>query len=353
MPGSLSFETRPGFVLVIMRRFSIISHIGIVVSTLAILLSSGCEKQQDIEIIRAISMLPRQTEYTRDFEKWIAELNRDAQGRFRVIFVGGPEAIPTFEQADALRTGVVHMMFGPATYYIGMVPEVEAMFSSNLAPMQTRANGGIALMDQIHREKLNARYLARTMYIEFHIFTRERPSINHLGVPDMNGESLRGGPVWRDFITSLNANFVNVAAPDVYMALERNMIQGVGWPIVGLADASWHQHLGYRIDPGVFSSDVGITFNDEKWQALPEDIRTSIESAAIEYEKESYHRFRRLTEGLDEDLQSLGMQVIKLSGESESRYRELANDVIWSRLRQRSPKHYRELRQKFFREPGE
>ena len=336
-----------------MRRVSIISHIGIVVSTLVILLLSGCEKQQDVEIIRAISMLPRQTEYTRDFENWIASLNRDAQGRFKVIFVGGPEAIPTFEQADALRTGVVHMMFGPATYYIGMVPEVEALFSSNLTPMQTRANGGIALMDQIHREKLAARYLARTMYIEFHIFTRERPSINQLGVPDMEGGSLRGGPVWRDFITSLNANFVNVAAPDVYMALERNMIQGVGWPIVGLADASWHQHLGYRIDPGVFSSDVGIIFNNEKWQALPANIRATIEAAAIDYEKESYYRFRRLTKELDKDLQGMGMEVVKLSGDSEHRYRELANDVIWSRLRQRSPGHYQALRQKFFREQGE
>ena len=28
-----------------------------------------------------------------------------------------------------------------------------------------------------------------------------------------------------------------LAAPDIYMALERNMIQGIGWPIIGLHDA--------------------------------------------------------------------------------------------------------------------
>ena len=333
-----------------MRLESVISKIHLLLLVLAVFLLTACEKQRDMEIIRAISMLPRQTEYTRDFENWIAELNRRADGKFRVIFVGGPEAIPTFEQADALRTGVVHMMFGPATYYIGLVPEVEALFSSNLTPMQTRANGGIDLMDQIHREKLNAHYLARALYIEFHIFTRERPALNSLGVPDLNGESLRGGPVWRDFIGRLNANFVNVAAPDVYMALERNMIQGVGWPIVGLADVSWHQHLQYRIDPGVFSSDVGVIFNHNKWQALSPEIRKTLETAAVEYEKESFHRFRGLTDKLDLELRSLGMQVVKLSGESEQKYRALANEVIWSRLQQRSPKHYEALRKKFLKE---
>ncbi|MCZ6527042.1 MAG: hypothetical protein O6928_10920, partial [Gammaproteobacteria bacterium] len=66
----------------------------------AMLMVVACDQQSDIEIIRAISMLPRQTDYTRDFEQWIKEVNKSGQGNFKIIFVGGPEAIPTFEQAD-------------------------------------------------------------------------------------------------------------------------------------------------------------------------------------------------------------------------------------------------------------
>jgi len=333
-----------------MRHVPVKTHISKMLLAFAIVLSGACGDQQDIEIIRAISMLPRQTDYTRDFEKWIDELNALGQGEFRVIFVGGPEAIPTFEQADAVRTGVVHMVFGPATYYMGLLPEVEALFASNLTPMQTRENGRVDLMDRIHQQALGTRYLARAMYIKFHIFTRKRPLLDEQGMPDLRKMNVRGGPVWRDFITGLGADYVNVAAPDVYMALERNMIQGVGWPIVGLADASWHQHLEYRIDPGVFSSDVGIIFNSEKWAIMPEDVRSILKKAVVEYETGSFRRFRALTQKLDRRLRETGMQVIELDPEGERRYRRLANDVIWDRLNQRAPENYNELRDRFYRE---
>ena len=315
----------------------------------SILTLCACSQQSDIEIIRAISMLPRQTDYTRDFEQWIKQVNEQGEGRFRIIFVGGPEAIPTFEQADAVRTGVVHMVFGPATYYMGLLPEVEALFASNLSPRETRRNGGIKLMDRIHREKLDVRYLARSMFIEFHVFTREKPPLDADGVPDLSANLIRGGPVWRDFINSLGAQFVNVAAPDIYMALERNMIQGVGWPIVGLEDSSWHQHLKYRIDPGVFSSDVGLIFNQDRWERLPADVQDVLHKAAIDYETSSYERFKKLSGALDESMRQLGMEIVTLDGNGERNYRRLAHDVIWQRLRKRSPEYYPELLAKFYR----
>jgi TRAP-type transport system periplasmic protein len=311
---------------------------------------TSCTQQSDIEIIRAISMLPKQTDYTRDFEQWIKEVNKLGEGKFKIIFVGGPEAIPTFEQADAVRTGVVHMVFGPATYYIGLLPEVEALFASNLTPLETRENGGIELMDRIHQEKLNVRYLARALFIEFHLFTRTRPNLDADGVPDLSSNLIRGGPVWRDFISSLGAAYANVAAPDVYMALERNMIQGVGWPIIGLEDASWQQHLKYRIDPGVFSSDVGIIFNKDRWEQLPTDIKAILSTATIEYEVESYKRFQKLTQSMDVSMRSSGMEIIALNDSGERKYRALANKVIWERLQLRAPTNYEELRSKFYRQ---
>ena len=280
---------------------------------------------------------------------WIKQVNELGEGEFKIIFVGGPEAIPTFEQADAVRTGVVHMVFGPATYYIGLLPEAEALFASNLPPWETRNNGGIELMDRIHQQKLNVRFLARALFIEFHIFTRKQPLLNADGIPDLRSNLIHGGPVWRDFISNLGAQFVNIAAPDIYMALERNMIQGVGWPIVGLEDASWRQHLGYRIDPGVFSSDVGIIFNRDKWEQLPLHVRDVLYGAAVEYETSSYHRFQELTRDQDESMRQFDMNIVALDESGEKKYRKLANDVIWQRIRKRSPEYYPELLDKFYR----
>jgi len=307
----------------------------------------GCARQSEVEIIRAISMLPRQTEYTRHFEAWIKSINEQSEGRFRIIFAGGPEVIPTFEQADAVRSGVVHMVYGPATYYIGLLPEVEALFASNLTPMQTRSNGGIDLLDRIHREKMGLRYLARAAFIEFHLFTRGEPQLDEMGLPAFQRELIRGGPVWRDFIKRLGAKYVNMAGPDVYMALERNIIQGIGWPIIGLADASWDQHLSYRIDPGVFSSDLSIIFNEEHWNRLSAATQHILQREVKRYERDSYSDFLELTRKLDRDMRASGMSITKLDNQGAQSYRDLATAVIWDRLAKRAPEYYAVLRQKF------
>jgi TRAP-type transport system periplasmic protein len=311
---------------------------------------AGCEKHSDIEIIRAISLIPTQTDYAMDFRNWIEKVNERGEGKFKIIYVGGPEAVPTFAQADAVRNGVVHMVFGPATYYVGLLPEVEALFASNVPPWETRENGGVALMDKIHLERLKVRYLARATFIEFHLFTREHPRLQENGIPDLSQLLIRGGPSWRSFITSLQATYVNIAAPDIYTALERNMIDGVSWPLVGLADSSWDKHLSYRIDPGVFSSDVGLVFNAEKWGQLSESTRSILHDAALEYEINSYHRFKQLTDELDQSMREGGMQIVTLKDESAKRYQDLAADVLWQRLKERAPKYYDELHAKFYKE---
>ena len=52
----------------------------------------ACSQQSNVEIIRAVSMLPRQTDYTRDFEQWIKQVNKLGEGKFKIIFFGGPGA---------------------------------------------------------------------------------------------------------------------------------------------------------------------------------------------------------------------------------------------------------------------
>ena len=314
------------------------------------LLISGCSNDSDVVQIRAISSVPTETPYTRDFAAWIKAVNARAAGRFKIILVGGPEVIPTYEQADAVRTGVVHMVFGPGTYYLGHVPEIEALFASNLPPWETRANGGVALLDRLHRAKLGVTYLARTHFIAFHIFTRHAPGLSDAGVPDLSQRRIRGGPVWRDFITSLGAVFVNVPAPDIYTALERGMIDGISWPVVGLQDFSWDKHIKYRVDPGVYSSDMGIIFNARRWDALPADVRELLSEAVIDYERVSYERFLALSTEAAVQLQQDGMQTVSLADTGESAYRQLAFDVIWDRLKTRAPENYAELKRIFYRD---
>ena len=212
--------------------------------------SGGLGPASAQETLRALSMQPTAVTYTQSFLKFIDKVNAAGQGVVQIEFVGGPEAIPTFDQPEAVREGVIDMIYGPGSYYAGIVPETDALVGSNLTPMEKRANGGIDLLNQIHQEKMNAYYLGHPDGgIQFHIYMTKEPQLKDDGLPDMSGIKLRGAPIYREFFADyLGATFVQVNVPEVYTALERGTMDGLGWP----RSASW-------TSPGTTSSSTGST----------------------------------------------------------------------------------------------
>ena len=304
------------------------------------------------ETLRALSMLPKPVTYTQNFLEFIDEVNEAGHGVVRIEFVGGPEAIPTFDQPEAVRAGVIDMIYGPGSYYPGIVPETDALVGSNVTPMEKRANGGIDLLNRIHQEKMNVYYLGHPDGgIQFHVYMTEEPQLKDDGLPDMSGVKLRGAPIYREFFTDyLGATFVQVNIPEVYTALERGTVDGLGWPSIGVMDLSWDNFLKYRIDPGYFQTDLSILVNLDKWKALSDQAKRILQETAIAWEEESYDQLQALRAEEDAEMKQRGMQVVELPPAAAEAYLAAAYEEAWNRLRERDPTHYDELRAKFFQE---
>ena len=312
----------------------------------------GVDQASAEETLRALSMMPKPVTYTQSFLKFIDKVNAAGQGVVQIEFVGGPEAIPTFDQPEAVRTGVIDMIYGPGSYYPGLVPETDALVGSNVTPMAQRQNGGIELLNQIHQEKMNVHYLGHPDGgIQFHIYLIKQPQLNDDGLPDMSGIKLRGAPIYREFFTDyLGATFVQVNVPEVYTALERGTVDGLGWPSIGVMDLSWDNFLKYRIDPGYFQTDLSILVNLDKWNALSDQAKQILQDTAIEWEQESYEQLQALRAEEDAEMRKRGMQVVELPPDAARAYLQAAYDEAWRRLKERDPTHYDELRARFFKE---
>jgi TRAP-type C4-dicarboxylate transport system substrate-binding protein len=312
--------------------------------------ASGAAQAQ--ETLRALSMLPKPVVYTQNFLKFIDKVNQAGQDVIQIEFVGGPEAIPTFDQPEAVREGVIDMIYGPGSYYPGIVPETDALVGSNVTPAAKRANGGIDLLNQIHQEKMNVYYLGSPDGgIQFHIYMTSEPRLKDDGLPDMSGVKLRGAPIYREFFTDyLGATFVQVNVPEVYTALERGTVDGLGWPSIGVMDLSWDNFLKYRIDPGYFQTDLSILVNLDKWNSLSEEAKQILQDTAIAWEQESYELLQAQRKQEDAELKKRGMQVVELPPEAAEAYLNAAYDEAWNRLKERDPTHYDALRAKFFKE---
>jgi len=111
------------------------------------------------DTISAVHAFPETLIYTQSFLSFVDKVNEAGEGVVQIEVRGGPEAIGMMQQPDAVRDGIVDMVYTPGSFYGGAVPEKDAMVASNLTAVETRENGGTELMDQIHQEKMGVKYL--------------------------------------------------------------------------------------------------------------------------------------------------------------------------------------------------
>lgn len=300
------------------------------------------------EVLRAIMAFPDTVDFTKSFLRFADKVNRAGRGVVRIQVIGGPEAIPRTEQPDAVRRGIVDMHYGPASYYLGLVPEGDALVGSNLSPMETRANGGLDLLRAIYREKLNVYVLGHfDGGVGFHIYLRIPPGRNAAGGIDLSAVTMRSQPIYREFFRALGARTISVPVGDAFTALERGIVDGTGWVQINLSTFGWDKFLRYRVDPPFFQSELLAIVNHDRWDNLSVAARELLERTAIEYESESYRYFQELIAREDQRQRDGGMTVITLEGAARRAYLARAYGHPWSRLRDRDPAHVDELRSKF------
>ena len=287
------------------------------------------------EVLTAVHAFPTTLVYTQSFLQFVERVNERGAGVVRIDVRGGPEAIGSFQQADAVRDGVVDMAYSPGSFYAGALPEKDALVTSNRTAAEARANGGIDLINEIHQARMGVYYLGWfDSGVCYNLWTVNEPQFDANGNLAMTDVRLRGNPVYNAFFTTyLGAQVIDLPTGEVFAALENGIVNATGWTQIGLIDLRWNQFVNYRVEPCFFSTDLGVIINLERWNALSPEAQAILQEVAIEHEissAESHQarrddEFARLAEG--------GMTAVTLEGEAAANYLRGARTETWNRMR--------------------
>ncbi len=297
------------------------------------LIGTAAQAQQTLTAVHAF---PETLIYTQSFLSFVDKVNAAGEGVIEIEVRGGPEAIGMFQQPDAVRDGIVDMVYTPGSFYAGALPEKDALVASNLTAIETRENGGIALIDEIHQEKMGVKYLGWfDSGVCYNLWTRDAPSFDDAGNLEVEGLKLRGNAVYNAFFTNyLGAQVIDLPTGEVYAALQRGVVDATGWTQIGLIDLKWNEFLNYRIEPCFFSTDLGVIVNLDSWNALSPEAQTILQDVAIQHEIDSVNALRAKR---DEDFAALaeqGMEVVSLEGEAKANYLLAAREKTWERMKE-------------------
>jgi TRAP-type C4-dicarboxylate transport system substrate-binding protein len=288
--------------------------------------------------LRGANFLPSNQSFGIPFKRWADETNRRGKGVLQIDVVG-PEAIPTPEQPNAVKTGVVDLHSGPPTFYRGTLIESEVLSLAEISVPEMKKNGAWDYLNKLHAEKMNVMLL--TGYgdsVRFHIYT-SRPAEGTKEKP-LQGLTLRVQPIYKAFFESAGAKTVVIAPTEVYTALERNMVHGYGWPLWGIKDMGWLKHTKYRYDPGFFNVSGNIMINLDRWKALGKPQQDLLHQMSSWLDEE-WPKWRAEQEKIEEQIQKdAGIQVVNLGPE----LRKFAHDAFWGELERASPQHVPHLK---------
>ncbi len=269
----------------------------------------------------------------------IADVNARGKGVLQLQYIGGPEAIPPAEQLSALQRGVFDVFIGAASYYDGQVPETGALNASNKTAMALRAGGALDLLNKAYNAKANAQYLGYFgSGYTFHIFLKAEPKRAASGAIDMKGLKIRGASIYRPFYDTQGITTVNVQVPEMYSALERGVIEGIGFPLLGLTGLGWDKQVRYRVFPPFWQGDISVIANLDAWRKLDPKAKAMLQNAVIEAEKKAHAYFQAESRDEEKKLLAAGMKDVQPSAEEGRKYAAAAFNSLWEQLGKRLSK---------------
>ena len=314
---------------------------------LATTILAGASASAEERTLRAGTFLPQRGVWHEPFQNFVDRVNEEGEGLVQIEVVVDPAAMSPFQMGEALANGVVDMLNISGAFYTNLVPEADATKLFNVPIKELRENGAIDLLNEIHREKMNAHFLTRWGEgIPYHIYTNSK-----LEIPSLDGLDMRGTPLYRPYLEALGANIVQMTGSEIYPAMEAGVVDGYAWPLWGVGDLGLLEVTDYRLDPGFYSAEISLLINAEVWDSLSDEQRAFLNEQVLAFETRFVDIQDEITAGEKKLQEEAGIEVVTFDKAENLMLRKLADEKGWATVIANAPETGTRLKELTYREP--
>jgi TRAP-type C4-dicarboxylate transport system substrate-binding protein len=293
-------------------------------------------------VLKAVTAFPRNHLNNDPVPIFIDKVNKRAEGKLKIDWVGGPEVIKSFDQVLALKAGTIDMdLYYPFGYMKPVMPEAWCEGLSQLAAWEERKSGAFELWNEIFKKRVHAKYIGKFhSLIPFTVFTNKKIE----KIEDFKGMKIRVMPLYIPFIKALGAAPVTTPPTEIYTSMERGVVDGFMWPDVGMTSFGLQEVTKYSIVPGVFQMEPATMINLDKWNKIPKDVQNIIMDVMKDMEYIASMRNFMIRDKEHRDREEAGMKTIQLPPDVAAKFVEIAYDKTWEFVTQGAPEYAPRLR---------
>ena len=300
--------------------------------TFSMLYRNAVAAERKPTVLKAACFLPKNNPLSFMTVEWVNRVNNTFPREIKIEYLGGPEIIPSVEQVEALRKGIIDINFNVGSYYAPQGAEFNTFQLTKISPLEERKSGFYEFMVKAH-EKIGAMYLGRWLHGAFYMYLKE--PVKTLG--EIKGKKIRTGPLYVFFLKKLGAAPVSIKPSDVYTSLQRGLVEGFCWPILGARDQGWIEAAKYVLDHPFYEGDGTILINQKRWAALPGSIRDKILKMMPDFEKDMVKHYDDVIAEEKDLMTKAGVKFIKLDSKEAEKYVDMAYDAWWEFMMTKVP----------------
>jgi TRAP-type C4-dicarboxylate transport system substrate-binding protein len=314
----------------------------VLVSIIAVLSFAECRAEP--VVLKTVTAWQSNYFDSAEFLKAVDAINKRAEGKFLIQYLGGPEVVPVRQLGQALRDGVVDIAFQAMSYSEGLEPAVQYGMYSPFSPWQERENGTLDFWNKIYAKKLNAFCLGRYAWgKQFNILLGKKKVTK----PDLTGFKIRSSPVAEPIIKKLGGVRVGTSMEELYAAMDRGVVDGYITPLLGIRDLGLQEVTKSVIDHPFWYTETRAIINLQKWQSLPPDLRKFIQGLFIQEEKPSATRVVNAIDKEKVELKKAGIQFVQFTPADAKTFYNVVWEAAWEYGRKNAPEYENDFRKLF------
>lgn len=295
------------------------------------------------QTLKLVSVFPTNHVYTRDVVPMWIDMVESEIDNIEIDWIGSEETIPVTEQFGAVQTGIADIGFNFAAYYGNEVPEAEFKSLSPFTPTEERENGFFDYLSGEY-EDAGVVYLGRWLSpFPFYFWSNNEVS----SIEDFKGLTVRSNPVYHKPLEALNASPVAIVPSEIYTSLERGMVDGIGFPLLGPREDGWTEVINYLIDEPFFNQQAAIYINLDTLDNLPRGTKEQLISITEKFESDMTEYFDEEINKEMEEVKAAGLNLTTLSEEDSKRFQEIVYEAKWSELEESIPDEVNKVREIF------
>ncbi len=258
-------------------------------------------------------------------ESFIKNVGAASNGSMRII-LNGPETVPPFEQLQPVVAGAFQFLYTHGAYHFGTTPMLTVLEAIGGDIASRRASGILGEIDK-HYQKLGLKIIAfpTTPDGAYHFILRQPVS----SPGDLAGRKIRSTPTYLGVFRMLGASMVGLPPAQIYTSLEKGVIEGTTWPVLGALGYRWYEVTKYLLRPAFGFSTQPILMNFDAWNRLTDAERKLLLEEGRKVEDAWYKEAGRLADEEEKALLAKGMQLTYMGSAQQAKLKGAWAEGLW------------------------